>query len=97
METIEICRKCHTGSDSDIYARSDFNGYCTHFLGSERISESESESGSVSVNIPLDLETSHVDELTAPSSNLDIRSIKENFSLTVVWLSQWRFQIPVKN
>ena len=37
-ETIKICRNRHTGSKSDIC--SDFNGYCTHFVGSERISQS---------------------------------------------------------
>ena len=47
METIKICTDRLTGSDSDIC--SDFNGYCTHLLGPERISESDS----VSVNIPL--------------------------------------------
>ena len=36
METVEICKNWHTGSDSD------FNVYCTYYLGSERISESES-------------------------------------------------------
>ena len=47
----------YAGTDTlvlvQIYICSDFNGYCTHFLGSERISESESDLDSVSMRVPL--------------------------------------------